>query len=95
MPEPGCVVAYYSKENSSVEVDFIVQAANHVLPIEVKAEDNVKSKSLRQFVTIDNRGSDMHGYRFSMKGFAEQDWMSNIPLFAVSPFIQRLNNGLS
>ena len=95
MPEPGCVVAYYSKENSSVEVDFIVQAANHVLPIEVKAEDNVKSKSLRQFVTIDNSGKDMHGYRFSMKGFAEQDWMSNIPLFAVSPFIQRLNNGLS
>lgn len=83
------VVNYYSKENSTMEIDFVVQAGTEILPIEVKAEENVKSKSLRQFVTVDNAGSNMHGYRFSMKGYAHQDWMSNVPLAAVYPFIKQ------
>lgn len=83
----GVVIDYYAKENSTMELDFVVQAGPRLLPVEVKAEENVKSKSLRQFVTVDNAGSDMHGYRFSMKGFATQDWLTNIPLFAVDPFI--------
>lgn len=83
----GVVIDYYAKENSTMELDFVVQAGPRLLPVEVKAEENVKSKSLRQFVTVDNAGSDMHGYRFSMKGFATQDWLTNIPLFAVGPFI--------
>lgn len=77
-------ICYYTKENSSVEIDFIVQTDNKILPVEVKAETNVKSKSLRQFVTVDHVGSGLHGYRFSLKGYEEQDWVSNIPLFAVS-----------
>lgn len=83
------VVNYYSKENSTMEIDFVVQAGTEILPIEVKAEENVKSKSLRQFVTVDNAGSNMHGYRFSMKGYVHQDWMSNVPLAAVYPFIKQ------
>ncbi len=81
------VIGYYSKENSTLEIDFIVQAGDEILPIEVKAEENVRSKSLRQFVTIDNAGSNMRGFRLSMKGYEHQDWMSNIPLFAVIPFL--------
>jgi len=83
------VIAYYSKENSSMEIDFIVQAGASLLPIEVKAEENVKSKSLRQFITVDNRNTGLQGYRFSMLGYASQDWMCNIPLFAVQPFIDQ------
>lgn len=81
-------VGYFAKDNSTIEIDFIVQAGDKILPIEVKVEENVKSKSLRQFVTIDNAGTGMHGYRFSMKGYDNLDWMSNIPLFAVTPFIK-------
>lgn len=81
------VIGYYSKENSTLEIDFIVQAGDEILPIEVKAEENVRSKSLRQFVTIDNAGSNMRGFRLSMKGYEHQDWMSNIPLFAAIPFL--------
>lgn len=77
------VVAYYSKENSTMELDFVVQMDGHLLPIEVKAEVNVKSKSLRQFITVDAASQQLHGYRFSMLGFEHQDWMSNIPLCAV------------
>ncbi|MDE6299073.1 MAG: AAA family ATPase, partial [Muribaculaceae bacterium] len=65
---PDATIAYYSKENSTMELDFVVQAGNSLFPIEVKAEVNVKSKSLRQFVTVDNAGTGLHGYRFSMLG---------------------------
>ena len=82
------VAGYYSKENSSMELDFVLQVGTEILPVEVKAEENVKSKSLRLFITVDNAGSNMRGYRFSMKGYKEQDWMTNIPLFAVSPLYQ-------
>ncbi len=83
------VIGYFSKDNSSVEIDFIAQVGNRLMPIEVKAEENVKSKSLRQFVSIDNAGTGMHGYRFSMKGFEHQDWMTNVPLYAIESFVKR------
>lgn len=87
-PTEETVVAYYAKDNSTMEIDFIVQAGNGILPIEVKAEENVKSKLLRQFITVDSAGSGLHGYRFSMRGYENQDWVSNVPLFAISEFIQ-------
>ncbi len=70
-----------------MEIDFIVQAGASLLPVEVKAEENVKARSLRQFITVDKAGSGLQGVRFSMKGYASQDWMENIPLFAVYPYI--------
>lgn len=91
VPERDTVIGYYSKENSTMEIDFIVQTGSSLLPLEVKAEENVKTKSLRQFITVDNAGSGMHGYRLSMKGYEDQDWMSNIPLFAAHEFIASFN----
>lgn len=89
MTVPGLVICYYSKDNSSLEIDFIVQCGAEIMPLEVKAEENVKSKSLRQFVTIDNADSGMRGYRTSMKGYAHQEWMSNVPLFAIRNYLLR------
>ena len=89
MAIPETVTGYYAKENSSMEIDFVVQAGADLLPIEVKAEENVKSKSLRQFITVDNAGSGLKGYRFSMKGYADQGWMANVPLPAIIPFINQ------
>ncbi|MCM1177390.1 MAG: ATP-binding protein [Clostridium sp.] len=84
---PETVLGYYSKDNSTMELDFIVQVGSHLLPVEVKAEENVKSKSLRQFITVDKADSGLCGIRFSMKGYISQDWMKNVPLFAVHPFV--------
>lgn len=81
------VIGYYSKDNSTMELDFVAQAGSHLLPIEVKAEENVKSRSLRQFITVDKAGSGLQGIRFSMKGYAHQDWIENIPLFAANPYL--------
>lgn len=77
---PRTFVYYYSNDNSTLEIDFVVQHETHVIPIEVKAEENLRAKSLRQFVT-DNSG--LHGVRFSMSDYREQDWLTNVPLWAV------------
>lgn len=77
---PHTFVYYYSNDNSTLEIDFVVQHEAHVIPIEVKAEENLRAKSLRQFVT-DNSG--LHGVRFSMSDYREQDWLTNVPLWAV------------
>ncbi|WP_417090213.1 ATP-binding protein [Leyella stercorea] len=77
---PRTFVYYYSNDNSTLEIDFVVQHDTHIIPIEVKAEENLRAKSLRQFVT-DNAG--LHGVRFSMSDYREQDWLTNVPLWAV------------
>lgn len=77
---PRTFVYYYSNDNSTLEIDFVVQHDTHIIPIEVKAEENLRAKSLRQFVT-DN--PSLHGVRFSMSDYREQDWLTNVPLWAV------------
>ena len=77
---PRTFVYYYNNDNSTLEIDFVVQHDTHIIPIEVKAEENLRAKSLRQFVT-DNSG--LHGVRFSMSDYREQDWLTNVPLWAV------------
>lgn len=72
-------VYYWTADNSQCEVDFLVQTADRVVPIEVKAEENLRAKSLRSFVAA-NEG--LHGVRFSMSPYREQEWMTNYPLYA-------------
>lgn len=72
---------YWSKPNARQEIDFLLQIGSDIVPIEVKAEENLKAKSLRQFV-LDN-GTDT-AYRTSMSNFREEEWMTNLPLYAVS-----------
>lgn len=76
----GLVPFYWSAENSSGEIDFLVQAGSSVYPIEVKAEESLRAKSLRAF---SGRYEGMSPRRFSMSGFRDQGWMRNIPLYAI------------
>lgn len=75
-------IYYFSKDNSSQEIDFLVQTDERVIPVEVKAEANVKSKSLHGFVTVDHAGKHLKGMRLSMLPYVDQDWMENVPLYA-------------
>ena len=84
------IIYYYSKENSQVEVDFLIQMGSRVIPVEVKAEENVKSKSLKQFVTIDYADKNLKGLRCSMKPYVDQGWMENIPLYGVLGYMGML-----
>lgn len=80
-------IYYYSEENSKVEIDFLVQTDNRLLPIEVKAEENVKSKSFSQVINIDHAEEHLKGLRLSTKPYIDQGWMENIPLYGVSGYI--------
>lgn len=70
---------YYTSESGKYELDFMIQKSGLVIPIEVKAEENIKSKSLRAYY---DKYQPEEVYRLSMKEYQEQDWMINIPLWA-------------
>lgn len=79
----GLTPYYWSNSKSPAEIDFVLQDGGRVVPVEVKAEENVRARSLSQFVK-DNPG--LKGLRISMKGYADQEWMENIPLAGVSAY---------
>lgn len=71
---------YYSREDSKLEVDFMVQCRGHVIPVEVKAEENLRSKSLSTFISSH---PELKAIRFSMSKYIDQDWLTNVPLYGV------------
>ena len=82
----GQNVYYYSKENSTLEIDFIIQK-DDVYPIEVKAEENLRSKSLK---TVYGNNPALKPCRFSMAGYRKQDWLTNVPLYLAREWIKEI-----
>lgn len=78
---------YYSTENSSGEIDFMLQHDCDCIPIEVKAEENLKARSLRAFC---DKFSPNKAIRTSMSNYREQDWMCNVPLYAFIHYVKSL-----
>ena len=76
-------IYYYSTDDSRTEIDFIVQHEGKVTPVEVKAEENLRAKSLRQVVSND---PSLHGLRFSMSDYRQEDWLDNVPLYGVESY---------
>lgn len=72
---------YYSAEKSTYEVDFLIQKGREIVPIEVKAEDNLRAQSLRFY---HEKFQPECAIRTSMADYREQDWMINLPLYAIS-----------
>lgn len=70
---------YWSAENSSGEIDFLYDHAGKVFPVEVKAERNVRARSLRAFTA---KYGGLCAVRLSLEGYREQGWMTNVPLCA-------------
>lgn len=78
---------FYFSNDAKLEIDFLIQYGKDIIPIEAKAEENLRAKSLSTFVAAH---PSMHGLRFSMSDYRQQDRMSNIPLYAASTyFVQR------
>lgn len=71
---------YYYSNDSKVEIDFLLQHNSEIVPIEAKAEENLRSKSLATFIVSHPQ---LHGLRFSMSDYREQEWVTNVPLYAV------------
>lgn len=71
---------YYAGEKSTYEMDFMVQKGKNIVPVEVKAEENLKAQSLKVYC---QKYEPQYAVRFSMADYKEQDWLVNIPLCAV------------
>ena len=71
---------YYSSEKSTYEVDFIIQKGRNVIPVEVKAEENLRAQSLKFYY---EKFAPENAVRTSMADYREQEWMVNLPLYAI------------
>lgn len=77
-------VCYHSVERSRIELDFVIQLSDNVYPVEVKAEENVKAKSMKLFI---ENNPHLKGIRLSMRNYENQSWIENIPLFAFREYL--------
>ena len=74
---------YYAETKSESEIDFMIQKDGNVIPIEVKAEENLRAKSLKVYC---EKFKPEMAIRTSMSDYKEQDWLTNMPLWTVSQF---------
>ncbi len=73
-------VYYYTNDRGSCEIDFIIDTGEHIIPVEVKAEVNLRSKSLK---TYQEKFSPDVCIRTSMTDFKNESWLINLPLYAI------------
>jgi len=72
---------YWSAENSTGEIDFIFQNDNDIVPLEVKATENLQAKSLKNYCL---KYSPKNAIRTSMSDYRKEDWLTNVPLYAIN-----------
>lgn len=72
-------VYYYTNSRGSCEIDFILDTGEQIIPVEVKAEVNLKAKSLKTYY---EKYAPETSVRISMTDFKQQDWLVNLPLYA-------------
>ena len=73
-------IYYYKSDDSRLEIDFIIQSEGQILPIEVKAEHNIKANSL---TTLLKARPELKAVRYSMLPYKEQDHLIFLPLYIV------------
>ena len=78
-------VYYYTNDRGSCEVDFVVDTGERIVPVEVKAEINLKAKSLK---TYREKFSPEVAVRTSMADYKKEDWLVNLPLYAIDQIAQ-------
>lgn len=71
---------YYWAKNQVAEMDFLIDTEEGIIPIEVKANSNVKSKSLMYYKEKQN---PLYSIRISSKNFGFEDGIKSVPLYAV------------
>jgi len=80
------VINYWSSERSDCEIDFLLQFSNEVIPLEVKASENLNAKSLRMFY---QKFHPKNTIRTSLSDYRKEEWMCNVPLYAIPSHFQK------
>ena len=73
-------IYYYTNDRGSCEIDFVVDTGEQIIPVEVKAEVNLKAKSLKFY---HEKFSPEISVRTSMADFKKEDWLINLPLYQI------------
>ncbi|MFM2393209.1 MAG: hypothetical protein RLZZ546_1191 [Bacteroidota bacterium] len=73
-------IFYWQSDSKKAEVNFLIQASKHIIPIEVKAEENLQAKSLKVYA---EKYEPKLCIRTSMSPYREEEWLTNIPLYAI------------
>ncbi|MBR2509166.1 MAG: ATPase, partial [Lentisphaeria bacterium] len=66
------------------EVDFVFQYQYGIYPVEVKAEENLKAKSLKVY---SEKYTPVISIRSSMSDYRHDDWLLNLPLYGISQIL--------
>lgn len=77
-------VYYYTNDRGSCEIDFVVGTGEKIFPVEVKAETNLKAKSLK---TYKEKFEPELSIRTSMADYKKEDWLVNLPLYAIENIV--------
>lgn len=76
------LIFYWSNDSSRSEIDFVIQHGEYVVPVEVKAEKNLKAKSLNNFI---QEYKSKKSVRTSLADYKLNDNnLYDIPLYAIS-----------
>ena len=78
--EVGVTPYYWSSEHGTGEIDFLFQLTGTIVPLEVKAEENLRARSLRSF---NEKYPGLRPVRTSMSEHRKEAWMENWPLYAI------------
>ena len=73
-------IYYYTNDRGTCEIDFIVETNEKIVPLEVKAETNLKAKSLKIYR---ERFNPELSVRTSMADYKKENWLLNLPLYAI------------
>jgi predicted AAA+ superfamily ATPase len=78
------ITPYYWSSSGTAEVDFVFKHDSEIYPLEVKAEENLQSKSLKVYKEKFNPPISL---RTSMRDYRKESWLINIPLYAIGAFL--------
>jgi len=71
---------YYATDTATFEMDFMIQKSKSVVPVEVKAEVSQRARSLKAYC---EKYEPEYAVRLSMKDYRQEEWLTNVPLYAV------------
>jgi predicted AAA+ superfamily ATPase len=74
-------IYYWAPANARSEIDFLLQIGSELIPIEVKAEENLRARSLQVF---QEKYHPKRAIRTSMSDYRKEERLTNLPLYAIS-----------
>lgn len=81
---PDIGIYYYNNDRNTCEVDFVIDVGDKAIPVEVKAEENLKAKSLKSYR---DRFSLEISVRTSMADYRQDDRFINLPLYMIEEIV--------